>query len=193
MPIIEQNAVMHGTSGMLNKQVVIRQQGGRTLMGYRPKKRTSPPSAKQLARQETFKEAVKYAKDAMKNEMVRAMYEARETAFVTAFNLAVRDYLKKPEIKAVLQDEYTGMAGSRLLIVAYDDMEVSRVRVRLHNGAGTTYEEGEATLAADKPVFEYVLQNDVPAGQNVMATVTAIDVPGNTTENEAVIFDATAS
>ncbi|MGB3181509.1 MAG: hypothetical protein WBB45_08975 [Cyclobacteriaceae bacterium] len=191
MPIIEQNAITHGTSGMLNNQVVLRQRAGRTILAYRPAKSTKPPTEKQLARRKAFKEAINYAKGAMNNEMLRAKYEARETAFVSAYNLAVRDYLKKPEIKAVLQDDYNAKAGSRLLIVAVDDMEIARVEVKLHNGAGITFEQGEATMAADKPVYEYVLQSTMPAGESVVATVAAMDMPGNRTENETVILNAT--
>ncbi|MFA0962074.1 hypothetical protein AB9P05_09725 [Roseivirga sp. BDSF3-8] len=188
MAIIKDNVWVEGASGAARKgSIVYRQRMGRTLVSGRPSSSSVPATDRQIAHRERFNRATVYAKLALQNDQLRERYEdAAAGTRLSAYNMAVRDSLKAPKIETISLDEYDGTTGSRIFVLAYDDFELKSLKVRLHNGAGNTLQEGDATLADDRALYAYTLTADVTSTP-VYATAIAEDHAGNVTEYEVEV------
>ena len=81
---------------------------GRVIMANRPR-RPDTPTAHQLKFRSKFMQAVQYAKSQMLDETAKAEYAAAVTSnMVSAYGVAVADYLKGPEIVDINVAGYTG-------------------------------------------------------------------------------------
>ena len=97
---------MHGASGSLGKELVIRQRGGLTVYCMPPCE--YPPSTPaQIANQERFKRANDFAKAAIKDPEKKAYYKSIAKPNQTAFNAAFQDAYHKPEVEVVVKEKIT--------------------------------------------------------------------------------------
>lgn len=150
---------------------------GSTIVVYEynePKKRE--PSVKQKQSRERFKAASDYAKKALRNGDLKTQYHIRalEKGKGTAFNIAMSDFLNKPQVRNA------ELINSRLQIDAIDDFLVERVEVKVVNPSGEVVEQGHAYLLPDK-LWYYDLQTG-SIGNAVEISITAYDIPGNSDE-----------
>ncbi|MEQ8474111.1 MAG: hypothetical protein RIC35_23145, partial [Marinoscillum sp.] len=106
--------------------------------------------------------------------------------FRSAYQLAVTDYLKSPEIGDITLE--SGASGSSVLIEAYEDPMVTTVQVAILAEDDTVIESGEATLTSNGIQWEYVLPVDIPEGGKL--EVKAYDLPGNVA---IMVFDVETS
>ena len=85
----------------------------------------------------TFKDRVSWAKMAYKHYPI---YEelAADLPMITAYNLALKDISHPPVIYRVLRE------GGRILVNAWDEIQVAGVRVLVHDEQGRLLESGEA-------------------------------------------------
>jgi hypothetical protein len=95
MARIKLDPIFTGISGTLGGFVFKKSKNGETFVSMRPKKLNTKPSPAQLANRERFKLANAYAKAALADPTVRAIYEeiALEEG-VSAYAAARDDYLK---------------------------------------------------------------------------------------------------
>ncbi|WP_207428782.1 hypothetical protein [Pedobacter sp. SYSU D00535] len=186
---LENNDLVKGASGRIGDMLVFRQQAGRTIIAKRPRKRETPRSDGQIVANERFAEAVQYARGIVQDEARKAIYQQKTRRGISAYNLALSDYCKAPQIKKVDLSQYSGAKGSLITIRATDDFLVKAVRVEILDSTMQRQEEGEAILAANNLDWVYTgkLLNPAPASSTIR--VSASDLPGNITTQDYSLMD----
>lgn len=184
MAKIQSNLVLHGLSGMLGKQLVIRKQkDGSFVVAAAPARaegREATPHQKE--QQERFRKAVLYAKAAQGKPEYQAVAEARN---VSAFNVATADFLHAPEIQHIDVSAYHGAVGQPIRITAVDDVKVATVGVLIADDDNTLVEKGQAVVSAMDPhVWIYTATANAPS-PSVKIVVDVADLAGQVTEETA--------
>lgn len=181
------NDLVKGASGRIGDQLVYRQVGGKTIIAKRPRAKSKPDTAVQIATRELFYNAVLYAKTVVANEATKAIYQAKTQGNQTAFNLAVSDFCKAPEIKICDSSGYTGLAAQGIRIRATDDFKVESVRLEITDSGNDTIEEGAAVLGSNGVdwIYTTTVANPILVGTKLI--VSAADVPGNVTREEFML------
>ena len=184
---IKKNIVTKGWSGKLGDDIVFRRKGNKTYVALSPTKSTKEPSEKQKAQTQKFKLATLFAKTQNDDPVKKARYEAFATEYQSAFNLAIADFLKAPEVKDVDVGNYSGTIGDLIKVVAIDNFEVTEVKVQIFDNGNNLIESGLAVVNSLGTQWEYTcsIANANPSGCKILAT--AKDYPGNITELEIVI------
>lgn len=188
MAISKDNLITYGLSGLLGNQIVFRTQKGRTIVSKRtkPKDRKSQAQLKQRGR---FSEATIYAKGAIADKDIRKLYDAKalkSDKLQTAFNVAVADYMRAPEIMHIDVTGYNGNIGDVIMISATDDFMVKEVKVEIESSDGVMVEKGSVFVSPNGFEWEYRVQssNETPEGCKI--TVRVFDLPGNVCEEKVV-------
>jgi hypothetical protein len=173
------NVVTKGFTGKISDDIVFRQSGGEIIIAKVPKKTTKPLHVKKKAIQKAFKKATLYGNSVMLDTAVKAKYQAVARGMQSAYNLAVRDASKPPEVNSIDASQYKGQPGNIIKIDAQDDFQVIAVKLSIHAADGTLIEEGEAVLPPLQMDWEYTVTmvNNALAGSKI--TATAIDLPKN--------------
>jgi hypothetical protein len=175
------NLVTHGLSGKLGGTLVFRQVNGETIVTQMPA-RNAKLTEKQEAVRKNFQQATIYATGAVRDPVTGELYAAaaKKTKGLSAYNVAVADFLHAPSIKTIDLSKYTGVAGDEIHIVASDDFAVQSVHVSISNHDASLGEEGYATQAACK-LWVYVTSQDNNYAEGTRIVVSASDIPGNVT------------
>lgn len=181
------NDLVKGASGRIGDQLVYRQRGGKTIIAKRPRPKTKPDTADQIATRELFYDAVLYGKTVIANEATKAIYQAKTRGNQTAFNLAVSDFCKAPEIKLCDSSAYTGLAAQVIRIRAADDFKVELVQLEIKDSNNATIEEGAAVLGANGVDWLYTTTAVNPLLPGTKLIVSAVDIPGNLTKEEFIL------
>ena len=187
MATTKNNVITTGTSGKFGRQIVFSQRAGKTIMS-KPPLRTKPPTEKQKAQHQKFAQAAEYAKKAMLNSTLKADYtaEAKKRQDVSAYNMAMTDYLRPPVITKVDTSNYTGdSSDQKIIIEAGDAFKVVSLKVKITAANNSSLEEGSATLVEGKWEYTTTASNSTLTGTKI--TITATDRPGNTTEKEVTL------
>jgi hypothetical protein len=176
----DNNVVVRHASGMLGDQVVARHWKGRPYLANVPK--FSPNrkfSEAQKTQQQKFLDGAAYAKGVMGMEEPPQIYEDEaETAQITPYNAAMRDFLRSPNVREIDVANYGGEPGDEIVVRAVDDCEVVSVHVTVTRD-GAVVEEGEAVRDEyNATLWRYTTtrENELP-GTKVEAY--AVDRPGN--------------
>jgi hypothetical protein len=178
------NIVTHGLSGLLGDMLVFRNLGGKTIVATKPKASTTPPSEAQKLQRARFQQATLYGKGALADEALKAGYEAAAPGGVTAYNIAVADFMHAPDISHVDVSKYTGQPGETIEMEVSDDFRVATVKVAIYNPDGSLVEEGDAQQQANplKWIYTATVTNDSLSGDKIV--IRAYDLPGNVTEQD---------
>ena len=182
------NILLQGISGTVGKILTVTQRpSGKTVLGAKRGRSRKKPTEKQIAIQERFKLAVKYAQAVLEDPILLPFYEKLAGPDQSAFNMAFADGMKPPEIKDVSTVNYLGQVGDTIIIRAIDTFRVVAVKVTIRNAVGDQVEQGNAILQANGLDWLYtatVANNELPGTK---ITVTAIDTPANATIKEVII------
>ena len=184
---LKNNDLVKGSSGRFGDQLVYRQRGGRTIIARRPGKKTKPDSDRQLEVRELFAEAVLYAKSVIADDAKKALYQAKTDAFRSAYNLALADFCKAPEIRKYNVSDYAGQIGDQISIRALDDFKVESVKLIIKDSADSTIEEGAAVLSANGVDWIYTATAVHPGLAGTKLIISASDIPGNITTQEVIL------
>lgn len=182
--------VWKAASGTVGKELTItRKKSGNVQIGKHRRSSSVDPTEKQLEVQQKFKLGAVYAKAAMNNPELKAQYQAAVNIKKdhSAYNLALRDAYKAPEIKDVTTADYTGAIGSTITVRAIDDFKVASVKVSITNAAGVLIEQGDAVLQDNGLDWLYTATVANDAVQAGTITVSAKDLPANETVKEIVL------
>lgn len=182
------NMLLKESSGSMGKIMTItRKKSGTIQLGKHRGSNTTPATEKQLEVQRQFKKAIVYGRAVLQDPELKALYQAAARKDQSAFNVAVRDASKAPEISNIDTEMYTGAIGSTITVRAIDDFKVAGVRVRITTAAGVVVEQGDAVLQANGLDWLYVatVLNDELQGSVVRAS--ARDLPANETVAELVV------
>src|SRR5690349_5208951 len=155
MAEIVHNLAVQGASGMIGKTLVYRQHAGKTYLSAAPQKSNKPATKEQVAVRQRFQQAVIYGKTALTNPATKEMYAAGAKEGESAFNVAVADFSKAPDITDVDVISYKGAVGNIIKIHATDDFAVKAVHVKIENADGTPVEEGDAKLDSTGLTYVY--------------------------------------
>lgn len=181
MANISNNLLVKMAKGNVAKQIVYRQHGQNTHLVAMPKfDPNRPVTALQETVRNTFSNAVAYAKWAIEDPELKAIYAAKAGPGRSAFNMAVRDYSRPPVVSLVDTQDYSGVVGSKIIVEAKDDVRVASVTVRILNAEGELLEEGNAVLDPKRVnKWSYTAQqaNNEMAGTVIIAT--ALDLADN--------------
>jgi len=137
----------HGLSGKVD-QFVYKQWYGQTLAAKIPRK-TSTVSGAQTGIRSMFKEAAKYAMAVITDPVKKALYKKHTSPGQTAYNLAIADFFRPPEIGEIDATLYTAQINTTISIEAADDTKEVKVEVKINNTDGSLAEQGEAVLQTD--------------------------------------------
>jgi hypothetical protein len=189
MPKINDNFLVKGARGNMSKQFVYKTRGNNTHIAKMPvRNRKIESTERQLEIRDLFTEASAYATGAIDSPELKKEYEKKAPAGVTAFNMALRDFLKPPVVKSIDASMYDGSVSSTIAVKARDDFRVASVTVSIKTAAGALVEEGAALLNPinrNQWIYSAVKSNASLAGSIISAT--ARDVPGNKAKLEITL------
>ena len=176
------NIILKDSSGSIAKMLTItRRKSGNIQIGKHRGGSTKPPTEKQLEIQAKFKQAIIYGQAVLADPVLKAMYAAAAKGDQSAYNVAVRDASKAPEITRINTELYTGQPGSTITVRAVDDFKVASVKVAIYTATGDLLEQGDAVLQANGLDWLYTatVVNGMLAGCRVRGV--AKDLPANET------------
>ncbi|HEX5837430.1 MAG TPA: hypothetical protein VFY26_06340 [Anaerolineales bacterium] len=157
--------------------VLYKTQSGRTLFARKPgfssEQGTNGSSASQ---RETVRNAVTYAEFASG----QAIYQSRAVGSpISAYNLAVADYLGKPQIMDIEIRGWTGGIGQTIRLLAKDNFMVLRVHLVIRDSQ-FVWEAGEAEQSeSNKLIWTYITRAPVEREPGLWLEAYAYDLPGN--------------
>jgi len=129
MAKIEGNLFLLGVRGTVGKQMVFRVWNGKTIFSKYPRRPKSLSDA-QKEQINRFREATFYAKSVLSDEDLRRGYAEKAQnsgGGLTAYNVAIADYLNGPVVRGINLEGYGGGAGERIVVSAMDDFLVKEV------------------------------------------------------------------
>lgn len=176
------NSIITGKlNGLLGKELVFREWGGKTIVAKAPRKRKTAPSPEQEELQEKFLLASRYAK-----AVVKATDQSMAQGYATVlrprqnvYSRALEDFLSSPKVKRINTSNYHGTVNDKILVRAVDDFRVVDVRVEIYAPNGTLLEKESADMHSNGLDWTYSVQqaNNLLPGTKIKAIAT--DVPGN--------------
>ncbi|MCA0448123.1 MAG: hypothetical protein LCH54_18035 [Bacteroidetes bacterium] len=187
MSTVGKNIVTQGLSGMLGDMIVFRQVGDRTIVGSRPTTKNRVPTAKQAAHKERFQQAVIYAKSALAMPDLKVDYEEQAGNGITAYNIAVADFLSAPNIVSISLADYYGQVGDKIMVRVTDDFKVKEVKIIIMNPDGSLVESGNAVQQDFRLDWVYTATAVNAQVDGDKLIIQATDTPGNLTEKETIL------
>jgi hypothetical protein len=178
------NVVTHGLRGKVGGLLVFRQVDGETIVSKIPESSKNVTEG-QKKHQKRFQQATIYGKSAVSDPQLKELYDAaaKKKKGLTAYNVAVADFLNAPDIENVDLSAYTGAAGDEIKIIASDDFAVKAVQVSISNVDGTLIEKGYASQSLGNLwIYHATQDNNNTDGDKIV--ITASDIPGNITTEE---------
>ncbi|WP_290795845.1 hypothetical protein [Flavihumibacter sp. UBA7668] len=189
MSNVSKNLLVKGAKGKVGDQFIYKTRGKKTFISTLPTvNKNAVATEQQLQVRDLFGEASNYAKGAVANPELKAAYDHKKPKGTTAFNIALRDYLKAPVVKKIDVSDYTGLTGSPIIVTAKDDFRVASVKVSILSAAGELMEEGPASLDPinyNKWIYTATRDNASLSGCTIRAI--AKDIPDNTGSLELVL------
>ena len=151
-------------------------QSGRTLFARKP---TVSSERGANALRETVRQAVTYAEFASG----QSIYQSRAVGSLqSAYNLAVADYLGKPQIMDIEIHGWTGGVGQTIRLLAKDNFMVLRVHLVIRDSQ-FVWEAGETEQSeSNKLIWTYITRTPVERKPGLWLEACAYDLPGNTGE-----------
>jgi hypothetical protein len=135
----------------------------------------------QKANSNRFKVATKYGRRVLDDPMAYAFYDKRRRRNQTVWNVAISDYMKRPEIAEIDVWNYKGQTGNTIRVKASDNYGIVSVIVIIIKASGLEVERGMAVQMPGSEVWVYKAteKNLEWIGGRVVVRVT--DSPGNVT------------
>jgi hypothetical protein len=182
------NILLKGASGTIGGILTFtRKRSGKIVMGKKRIASKGPLSESRKEVMRKFKLGVLYAKTAILDPVRKAFYAAVAGPDQSAFNMALKDAIKGPEVTSITAAAYRGQAGDAITIRAIDDFKVVSVRVSIYTATGTLVEVGNAVQQTNGLdwLYQATTENDELAGSVI--TAIAVDTPGNEATLEVVV------
>ena len=191
MPIIRNNPAVAGASGMLGQNFVYRRlPNGETLMANKPSQREGL-SEEQKVVVNRFSDATYYAKKITKKTEFKELYKRginKEKLILSAYNVAIKDFLNLPVVEAIDVKDYSGEPGQLIRARATDDFKVMSVSIVITDSNNQVIEKGEAIARGKRGLWRYTTTVRNLNLEGTVITVEAKDVPGHTTREQQTIL-----
>lgn len=178
MALIKDSLLLQAVRGSLGDQITIYERNGQIIMAKKRARSRKKPTKNQLAARERMAIAAAYAKEIIKDPEVKAYYQSLAGPGQNAYNMAIKDAYKSPEVQHIELKEDT------VVVRAKDEFRIAEVQVRVLDAAGRVRENGKAVLGRNGVDWFYRITGGTDQGKIV---VVAVDLPGNVTEREIVL------
>jgi hypothetical protein len=168
-------------NGSIGKELVFRQWAGKTIVSKAPGPRKRSASPAQVALQEKFVLASKYARSVVQgpDEGIREAYSEKLRPRQNLYSRALEDFMSSPTVDFINTTKYTGQAGSTIAIRAVDDFRVTGVEVSIYAADGLLLEKGSAIVQINGIDWTYTATQPNNKLPGTKIKVVATDVPGN--------------
>ncbi|MCX6266766.1 MAG: hypothetical protein NTW16_05330 [Bacteroidetes bacterium] len=176
------NALTRNYRGKFGDQFVLRNRRGKSIMAMLPKKSSAAPTDKQMAIRQRFRLASRYAKNALLNPDMLALYAAKSVDGMYPYLLAMTDYLKPPYVSEINASDYAGEPGNKIHVAADDDFAVTDVTVTIMDSAGNLIEKGSCVIDLVTGYYDYQATEAVADISGLQIIARAFDYPGHTGE-----------
>ena len=185
----ENNEVMFGARGKIGNLVVFKNFGeNQTVIAKRRKKIINPKyTIEQERTKEKFRDGVVYAKGVIADADLTARYKRLAKPGISVYNLALADFCKAPQIKAVDISEYNGLVGDYIRVRAVDNFGVTAVKVSIYSASGNLIESGTANVQSNNLDWRYNCTIVNPDFSGGYLRAEASDFPGNLTVEDVEI------
>ncbi|WPQ65780.1 hypothetical protein SIO70_13045 [Chitinophaga sancti] len=178
MAIVKDNLLLYAVRGTLGKQFTIYERNDQIIIAKKRGPSKGKPTKKQLAARFKMRVAAAYAKVIIQDPELKAYYKSLAGPGQNAYNMAVKDAYKSPEVQHIRFEEET------VVVTAKDEFRVAEMQVRVIDNDGVILERGAAVLGRNGVDWYYKV-NVLPPGGKVI--VVAVDLPGNETVKELLI------
>jgi hypothetical protein len=187
--INKDNILTDGYSGRFGN-LIFRRWGKKTVISMVPDYRNRKWSKAQKENRKRFSDAMAYSRKALVDPEMRRYYRKRAKGMQTVWNVAVADYMKKPEIREVDLSSYRGKKGDTIQVNAQDNYRVAAVIVTILNAQGLETESGLAVEMLSQGCWIYKVMAPVPGWEKGRIVVRVTDSPGNTVKSVQSVRDA---
>jgi hypothetical protein len=142
-----------------------------------------------VTKQERFDQAVRYAQAQMLDPKAKQFYSllARRLKITHAYQAAVKDYMKDPEISSIELSNYTGEKRNSIFIESSDYLKISVMIVEIFSAEGTLLESGTAVRKRDEKRWKYLTQVNNPTLAGTCVKAIGIDRPGREVVVDAIL------
>ena len=183
MAIVNDNIITRFQRGRFG-DIIYRVVGSLSISSKAPDYSKIKWSEAQKANRIRFRDGMAYARKAFEDPEKEKYYQNKAGAGQHKFNMAVADYMVKPEINEVDIGNYKGEESDLIRVKASDNFKVAVVIVMILNAAGLLIESGMAVEYPYSGSGEWIYKTMEPnpewKGGKVVIRVT--DSPGNTVE-----------
>jgi len=176
--INESNILTMGFRGRIGN-LVFRRWGTKTVVSSAPDTSHIRWSKAQKENRERFRDAMAWAKTAMSDPEMRKYYSKMAKGMQTAWNVAVADYMKKPEVTEIDVCHYKGQKGNTVRVKARDNYRVVAVLVAITDAQGFEVESGPAGKMQNGSDWIYKATRTNLNWQQGRIVVRVSDSPGN--------------
>jgi len=178
MALVKDSLLLQAVRGTLGDEITIYERNGQIIMAKKRAKSRKKPTKKQLAAREKLEVAAAYAKAMLKDPELKAFYKSKAGPGQNAYNMAIKDAYKSPEVQNVQLKDDT------VIVTARDEFRVAEVEVIVLDVQEKIQERGKAVLGRNGVDWYYKIVN-VPVIWKIV--VSAVDLPGNVTEKQLLL------
>ena len=167
MAIVKDNILLKLVRGTLGKQLTIYERNGQIIMATKRGPSKKKPTQKQLEARLKMSIASARAQRALADPEVKAYYASLAGPGQNAYNIAVKDAYRSPEIQSIRLEE------EEVVVTAKNEFRVAEVEVTVVDADGVVKERGKAILAWNGVDWHYKA-TALPAGGKVIVDVVSL-------------------
>jgi hypothetical protein len=178
MAIANDNVIMRFQRGKIGG-LIFRVWGENTVVSKAPDYSKIPRSEAQKANSNRFKVATRYGRRVLNDPVAYSFYDKKRRRNQTVWNVAISDYMKRPEIAEIDVWNYKGQVGNTIKVKASDNYGIVSVIVMIINASGFEVESGMAVQMPGSEVWVYKTVEENPEWKGGRVVVRVTDSPGN--------------
>ncbi|WP_440134310.1 hypothetical protein [Chitinophaga sancti] len=175
MAIVKDSLLLQAVRGSLGDEITIYERNGRIIVAKKRGPSKKKPTKNQLEARYKMKVAAAYAKVILLDPEIKAYYKSLAGPGQNAFNMAVKDAYRSPEIQDIHFEDTT------VVVTAKDEFRIAEISVRVVDAQGNLQERGQAVLGRNGVNWYYQAGHLPPRGKLI---IVAVDLPGNETVKE---------
>ncbi|WP_343693241.1 hypothetical protein [Chitinophaga sp.] len=178
MALVKDSLLLQAVRGSLGDEITIYERNGQIIIAKKRGPSKHKPTIRQLEARYKMKVAAAYAKAILEDPEIKAYYKSLAGPGQNAFNMAVKDAYRSPEIQQIHFEDTT------VVVTAKDEFRVAAVDVRVVDVQGNVRERGKAVLGRNGVNWYYHAAELPPNGKVI---IVAVDLPGNETVREVLL------
>lgn len=171
------NSLTRTYRGKFGKDFVFRNRDNMSIMAKPPKKSAKAPTESQIEVRKKFKNAARWAKQALQEPDTLAFYQSVAKGMKTPFAKAVADYMRPPEVVSINTEAYQGNIGDRISVVAVDNLMVKHVTLSIYNPDGSLAETGQCVDSFNEDTWYFTATVAVADTAGLVVRAIAEDIP----------------